>query len=252
MTVTVDFSKDERHLAIVANVERLLADAKLLVEKGSPGTALATAILAFEESGKGERLSLGLDKPRGKGSPSWHVFRQEIASFSLFASLFQKYGLSLPTLDATTRQHFEERGSGNNSLEELLEKPVPPEMRSMFADQLMPGIDRLSDDDRLLLRIESRWVNKVFLAAASGKVEMERQSGLYVDVEDQHVTSDPEERTKLRALYWIVVAERSFDILRDGAFHKPYGPLAAYVETLPRPLPSWENLAVQVRKIGEL
>ena len=97
MTDLIDYSEDARHLAIVANVERLLSDAQILLERGSPGSALATAILAFEEAGKGERLSIGWDKPKGKGSPSWHVFRQQVAAFALFASLFQKYRLSLPS-----------------------------------------------------------------------------------------------------------------------------------------------------------
>lgn len=249
MTETIDFAKDRRHLAIVANVERLVSDSHLLLERGSAGTALATAILAFEEAGKGERLSLGWDKPRRKGSPSWHVFRQQVAAFSLFASLFQKYGLSLPKLDADVERHFEERHAGGKSFDELLNEPIPESILLWFVGNGMPGYSQLSEDQRLVLGIELRWVRKVFVASATGKAEKERQGGLYVDVEGDDVQSDPAETKKIRAAYWISVAERALDILRDGAFAKPYGQLATYLEALPKPLPSLEDLDEQIQQL---
>jgi AbiV family abortive infection protein len=104
---------DERRLAIIANVERLLSDAHLLLEHGSAGSALSTAILAFEEAGKGHRLELDLEK--SKRTPSWHHFRQVVAAFVLFASLFQKYGLKPPQLNAKARELVEERWSGKQA-----------------------------------------------------------------------------------------------------------------------------------------
>jgi len=249
MTETIDFSKDRRYFAIVANVERLVSDAHLLLERGSAGTALATAILAFEEAGKGERLSLGWTKPRGRGSPSWHVFRQQVAAFSLFASLFQKYGLSLPKLDADIERHFEERCAGDKSFDELLQEPIPEAILLWFLGHRIPGYDHLSEEERLVLGIELRWVRKVFVASATGKTEVERQGGLYVDVEENEVTSDPAETKKIRAAYWISVAERALDIQRDGVFGKPYGQLATYLETLPKPLPSLEDLDEQIQQL---
>ena len=250
MTHKIDFSTDTRHLAIVANVERLLSDAQILLEQGSPGTSLATAILAFEEAGKGQRLSIGLDKPKGKGSPSWHVFRQQVAALVLIPSLSQKYGLYLPKFDGEVERHFEERRLGSKNLNEILNERIPDAILGRFLERGIPGFDRLSADDRLLLRVELRWVRKIFITAATGQAEVERQGGLYVDMEDENVTSDPTQINRLRAAYWINVAERSLGILRDGDFASPYGQLAAFLETLPKPLPSMESLNEHIQKLA--
>ena len=246
---TIDSSNDERHLAIAANVERLLSDAYVLLERGSSGTALATAILAFEEAGKGERLWTDLQRPKNVKRYSWHRFRQEVAAFVLFASLLQKYGLSLPKLDSKTARHFEERFSGKKDFRELLHEPIPQDILRWLLEQEFAGYEGLSNDDQVMLGIEIRWVRKVFIAVISGKAEVERQSGLYVDVEGIDVRVDPSGTTKARAAYWISVAERSLRILRDGAFAEPYGQLATYMETLPRPLPPLADLDEKIRKL---
>ena len=100
-----------------------------------------------------------------------------------------------------------------------------------------------------MLGFELRWVRKIFITSATGKAEVERQGGLYVDVEGEEVTSNPTSTTTLRAAYWISVAERSFGLLQDGDFAEPYGQLSTYLETLPRPLPSLEKLDEKLKQL---
>jgi AbiV family abortive infection protein len=232
--------EDERRLAIVANVERLILDAHTLLDHGSAGSALATAILAFEEAGKGHRLELNLEKT--KRTPSWHHFRQVVSAFVLFASAFQKYGLQPPQLDQNARKLIEERWSGNKRLDELTNEPVPKEFQDAVVDAVIPGLDALTADQCTILMAEVRWIKKVFLAAASGLVEKERQSGMYVDITEGGVVSDPAAIRKERAYYWIRVAERTLKILRDGEYSEPYGELSAYLEAQTKPLPQGDAL----------
>lgn len=231
---------DERRLAIIANVERLLSDAYLLLEHGSAGSALSTAILAFEEAGKGHRLELDLEK--SKRTPSWHHFRQVVAAFVLFASLFQKYGLKPPQLNAKARELVEERWSGNKRLDELTQEPVPEEFRDAVLEAGVEGLDVMTNDQRTIFLSELRWVKRIFFAAAAGLIEKERQSGMYVDVGEAVVVSDPAAIRKERAYYWIRVTERTLRILRDGEYREPYGELSAYLEAQDKPLPQGKDL----------
>lgn len=231
---------DERRLAIIANVERLLSDAYVLLENGSAGSALSTAILAFEEAGKGHRLELDLEK--SKRTPSWHHFRQVVAAFVVFASLFQKYDLKPPLLDSKALELLKDRWSGKKRLDEMTEEPVPEEFRSAVIKAGVEGLDILTEDQRTIFMSELRWVKKVFLSAAAGLIEKERQSGMYVDVDEDVVVSDPAAIRKERAYYWIRVAERKLKILRDGEFREPYGELSAFLEAQDKPLPQGGDL----------
>ncbi|MBB4212840.1 AbiV family abortive infection protein [Rhodothalassium salexigens DSM 2132] len=231
---------DERRLAIIANVDRLLSDAYLLLEHGSAGSALSTAILAFEEAGKGHRLELDIEK--SKRTPSWHHFRQVVAAFVLFVSLFKKYGLKPPQLNARARELIEERWSRNKRLDELTKEPVPEELLDALLESGVEGLDVMTSDQRTIFQIELIWVRKVFSAAAAGLIEKERQSGMYVDVNEEVVVSDPAAIRKKRAYYWIHVTERTLRILRDGEYREPYGELSAYLEAQDKPLPQGEDL----------
>lgn len=232
---------DRRRLVVIKNVERLISDAYVLLEYGSPASALSTAILAFEEAGKGQRLELGFNKT--KRTPSWHHFRQVISAFVLCSSLFQKYGLQLPSLDENVKELLEKRWAGKKRLDEITKEPVPQALRDLILAHKISGFEELSADQLTILRCEMRWVNKIILQAFSGEVEKERQSGMYVDMsdEDDGVSSDPSDILKERAYYWIRIAERTFELLRDGEYRKPYGELATYLEAQPKPLPKGDD-----------
>lgn len=232
--------QDKRRLVIIANVERLLGDAHALLSHGSSGSALATAILAFEETGKGHRLELDWEKT--KRTPSWHHFRQVVAAIVLQASLFQKYGLKPPNIGKAAQELVEERWAGNKRLDEIVKEPVPEEFREAVLAAGIPGLESLTSDQITIISCESRWVKKIVQAAAAGLIEKERQSGMYVDIVGTDVISNPSSTRKERAYYWIRVAERTLKLLRDGEYREPYGELAAFLEAQTKPLPQGEDL----------
>jgi AbiV family abortive infection protein len=59
-------SDKDKHKSIVANAERLLADAKLLNENGRYASAFALAILALEEIGKVTLRLWAVPEPKGR------------------------------------------------------------------------------------------------------------------------------------------------------------------------------------------
>ncbi|MBL8595845.1 MAG: AbiV family abortive infection protein [Devosia sp.] len=226
--------------AILANCRRLIADAMLLLERGSAGSALALAIMALEEVGKGHQLEL--ETTKGKSTPSWHHYRQFLASFVLMVSLFQKYGLPRPQFPDGIQQRIRERWAGKKGLRDIVGVPIPEDLRADVGGWIEPLLLKMDPDDLIIFRIELRWVNKVMMAAASGNLEALRQSGLYLDHSDGIVGSDPANVVRQDAYRWIRVAERALLLLESGDFLAPYGELAGFLEAR-RPLPKGEELA---------
>ena len=92
MNKKVDEAKALALEAVIANVKRLLQDARLLQLSGSAVSSLSLSILAFEEAGKGHIIENGWKKPKQKSS---HSFRHEMAAFVISASFMQKYELDM-------------------------------------------------------------------------------------------------------------------------------------------------------------
>ena len=94
MSDQADKTKETAFTAVVANVKRLLNDARCWQASGSAGSALSLAILAFEEAGKGHIIENGWVKP--KHARSQHSYRHFMAFMVLQASFTQKYELDMP------------------------------------------------------------------------------------------------------------------------------------------------------------
>lgn len=231
---------------IINNVERLLSDARLLLDRGSPGLAMATAILAFEETGKGQ--SYEIDIPKTKRGGSWHHFRQVVASFVLAASFNQKCGIPPASLPAELEEQIRSRWENAGSFADAAAKPIPDSMRQALREAHLPYVQDNSDDEMMILGVEARWIKKLLVAAGSGRVEQARQRGIYVDVEAEAVTSSPSSVTPHEAEYWLDVANRAYRILRFGDYLAPYGPLSTFLSGLPRPLPPLPELYEQFRQ----
>jgi hypothetical protein len=225
---------------IISNCKRLLSDARLLLENGSPGSALALAVLAFEEGGKGHYHELSFEKT--KRTPSWHHFRQVVAAFVLYASVCQKYSIEAPEFTDRMRELMEERWEGAKTLSEVAAKPIPEEYRRIVREAASPTISNLSSDQMVVAQAEFRWVGKIVKAASQGVVEIERQRGMYVDVIGGELTSHPEDVSSHTAFYWIRAAERLLLLLEFGDYVSPYGELASTLEGLPKPLPTGQDL----------
>ncbi|NOX84042.1 MAG: hypothetical protein GXP06_13870 [Alphaproteobacteria bacterium] len=78
---------------------------------------------------------------------------------------------------------------------------------------------------------------------------------MYVDIDGDQVLSDPGTVLQQDAYYWIRVAERTLRILQLGDFIAPYGELAAFLETLPKPIPEGDallNLLQSKGAVGEI
>lgn len=234
-------SEREPLRSIIRNVERLHRDADLLFEHGSAGSALSTAILAFEEAGKGHHWELSLP-PKRRSLGSWHHYRQYVAAHVMHASLLQKYDLKVPPLSKRAGEIIEERWRGAKSALEVARQPIPDEFRTEMRAQKIPGLDELSSDEMLIFSVELRWVGKIVKAAAQGVVEANRQRGMYVDLEGDEVVSSPAAIKRKEAFYWMRVAERALGLLKRGAFNEPYGELAGFLESLPKPLPALPEL----------
>jgi len=234
-------SEKEPLRSIIRNVERLLTDADILLEKGSAGSAMSLAILAFEESGKGHHWELSFPG-RSRRVGSWHHYRQYVAAYVMQTSLFQKYKLEVPPLSQRAQQIIEERWSGAKSAREVARQPIPEEFRAEMRSRNIPGLEALDRDQKLILSVELRWVGKVMKAAAQGIIEEQRQRGMYVDLSGDDVTSSPLAIKRKEAFYWMRVAQRALSLLRHGEYREPYGELGAYLETLPKPLPSMPEL----------
>ncbi len=238
---------------IVANCRRLLSDAQVMLDHGSAGAAVALAILAFEEVGKGHYVELEASKP--KMTPSWHQARQVLASFVLMASVLQKYGIERPEFPPELQAMLDESRAGAKLLSEFVARPIPELARDKVIELNKGALDQLDNDAVTIFRIELRWAKKD-IAAASGEAERQRQRGIYVDFNGDTVSSDPSDVSKRDAVYWINVAQRALNLLDAGEYKAPYGELAALLEAMPRPLPNDEALMelfaqIEVRARGE-
>lgn len=227
---------------IVANVERLIADANLLQENCRYASALSTAILAFEEAGKGSNYEVDFGVSRkGKAHVySWHMLRQIVSSFFLSASLMQKYGLPLGVSE-TSVQAIKAHWDSFDDMKSGSLQPIPDEMRKKLREELTQSKDfqeafqKLTVEDRFIFHLEQKWIQKLMVSSMSGQTEAMRQKGMYVDFSNNNVTSTPHSIGGTTSQYWINAAERALLILRDGNFKAPYGRLACYLESLERP-----------------
>lgn len=209
--------------AIAANAKRLLADARTLQERGSAGSALSLAILAFEESGKGHIVEHGWEKPKNVGSQ--HSFRHKMAFLVLQASFTQKYGLDVSGVQDKIAKRFAEAG-----VKPGIKAPLPPitqELREALRAELLPQIQKLTADEQIVLGIEQRWLEKIARAVEGGQLEKIRQSGLYLDIDAAlAITSSPEAVQHIEAERWIWAATRVLNLLEHGAYAQAYSPLA--------------------------
>lgn len=227
---------------IVANVERLVADANLLQANARYASALSTAILAFEEAGKGSNyeVNFGISRKGKANVYSWHMLRQIVSSFFLSASLLQKYGLP-PGLSDASIEAIKAHWDGFDNMKAGALEPIPDEMRKMLREdmaqnvELRAAMEKLTKEDFFIFRLEQRWTQKLMVSAMSGQTEAMRQKGMYVDFSGEDVTSTPLSISGTTSQYWINAAERALLILRDGNFKAPYGSLAGYLESLERP-----------------
>jgi len=212
--------------AIIANAKRLLRDAALLQADGSAGSALSLAILAFEEAGKGHIVEHGWEKP--KYARSQHSFRHLMAFSVLHASLAQKYGLDLAGVHGKIAKRFTEAGFRPGGKE-----PIPPmtsALRDVLRAELLPQFERLSAAQLSELRIEQRWLEKVAAALQGGKLEKIRQSGLYLDTDEQFaITSSPDNVGNLEVERWKWATTRVLNLLEHGQYQQSYSPLSELI-----------------------
>ncbi|NOX84041.1 MAG: AbiV family abortive infection protein [Alphaproteobacteria bacterium] len=138
----------------------MLDDARLLLYSGSSGAALALAILAFEEAGKGYHIELSVKKT--KWTPSWHQFRQVTASFVLVASVYQKHGLPPPELTPRMQELLKEGTEGVKTFAEFAAKPPPEEFRQLAGDVILANLRELDGDSLKIALVEFRWVRIFF------------------------------------------------------------------------------------------
>jgi hypothetical protein len=209
---------------IISNCKRLIRDAEIMLASGSNGSALSLAILAFEETGKGHREDLGIEKT--KRTPSWHQFRQTLAGFVLLRSVLEKYEVKFTGFPAELAKELQARAEGAKTTSEVFRRPISDELRSSIIEFMAPASQHLNGDRAILAQLEMRYIRLLVEAAAKGEVEEARQKGMYVDVIDGNVTSDPGEIKSNLAFRWIFIAKRSLQILEEGDIMAPYSPLA--------------------------
>ncbi|WP_196222708.1 AbiV family abortive infection protein [Pseudooceanicola algae] len=219
----MDKAKASALEGVVANVKRLLRDARILQENGSAGSALSLSILAFEEAGKGHIIENGWRKP--KHVHSQHRFRHLMAFIVLQASLQQKYELDMKGVSDKIAARFTALGHQPG-----MKEPLPPmslELREELRAELLPQLSGMSDDQIKILGIEQRWLSKIFEAVHEGNLEKIRQSGLYLDTNSQlEVTSTPDSVGRLDAERWIWAATRVLNLLEKGLYSQSYSPLS--------------------------
>lgn len=209
--------------AIVANVKRLLGDAETLQAGGSAGSALALAVLAFEEAGKGHIVEHGWEKP--KHIRSHHSYRHMMAFQVLYASFTQKYAIDLRETHEKIAARLQDAGLKPGSGAPL--PPLTAELREALRATLLPQLQSLSPDQIISFGIERRWLDKIAAAVSGGRLEKIRQSGLYLDTDGQfEITSSPLTIEKIDAERWIWAATRVLNLLEAGEYRQAYSPLA--------------------------
>ncbi|WP_420142807.1 AbiV family abortive infection protein [Sphingomonas sp.] len=219
-------TKAEALRAIVANSKRLLRDATLLQASGSPGSALSLAILAYEEAGKGHIVEHGWQKP--KHISSHHAHRHFMAFVVLHASFVQKYSLDMTGMSDKIAKRYEEAGVKPGG-----KTPMPPmtdALRQALRAEIVPQIQRMSDEQQQMMGIEQRWLEKVGKAVQHGGLEKIRQSGLYLDTDAElRITGSPETVERIEVERWLWAATRVLNLLEHGQYDQPYSPLAELV-----------------------
>lgn len=208
--------------AVIANVKRLLQDARLLQLSGSAGSSLSLSILAFEEAGKGHIIENGWKKPKQKSS---HSFRHEMAAFVISASFMQKYELDMKGVSSKISDSLAAAGTKPGSKEPL--PPMSPKLREELHSELLPQMKDMSDEKIQIFGIEQRWLSKVVKAVQHGNLEKIRQSGLYLDTDAEFsVTSTPASVERLDAERWFWAATRALNLLENDAYFQDYSPLS--------------------------
>jgi len=222
MIDSVDKAKVAALEAVVANVKRLLQDARLLQLSGSAGSSLSLSILAFEEAGKGHIIENGWKKPKQKSS---HSFRHEMAAFAISASFMQKYQIDLKGVSCKISDTLAAGGIKPGSKEPL--PPISLKLREEIRSELQPQMTDMSDEKIQVFGIEQRWLSKVLEAVQHGNLEKIRQSGLYLDTDAQFsVTSTPASVKRIDAERWFWAATRALNLLESGAYFQEYSPLS--------------------------
>jgi AbiV family abortive infection protein len=211
---------------VIANVKRLITDAELLLSRGSPGSSLSLAILAFEEAGKGHIIELALNKP--KVVHSHHEFRHFVALFVLSASLNQKYQLDMKAVSAKIQARLQNemvKPKGKLSL-----PPMDDALRAELRAEIIPQFQKMNHEEFQSFMIESRWMSKIAAIVQNGGLEKLRQSGLYIDTHpDFSIASSPMSLEPLEAQRWIWAAGRVLNLLESGTFYQPYSPLSELI-----------------------
>lgn len=230
--------------AIIANCKRLIADAELLIGRGSHGSAMSLAILAFEEAGKGHREELGWTKT--KRTPSWHQFRQIVASVVLLRAVLEKYKINLGKIPEQVATELRARLESAKTVSDIFRQPLPDELRNVLAEAQKPALEHLSGDQAAIAELELRYVRLIAESAAKGEIEETRQRGMYVDVTESKVTSDPAEVGLHEVYRWIFAAKRTLLLLETGDYSAPFSPLAARLEDRLGALPETDSQVLEL------
>lgn len=214
--------------AVIANCKRLIADAELLRDHGRHGSAMSLAILAFEEAGKGHREEMEWSKT--KRTPSWHQFRQIVAGFALQLAVLRKYKIAIVDLPSEVQSELQARAQRAKTVSELFRAPLAPHLKERVAEASRPALEHLSGDQAAIAEIEMRYVRLILEAAARGEVEVAWQRGMYVDIADGEVGSDPASIGAHEVYRWIFAAKRALLLLETGDDVSPFSPLAERLE----------------------
>lgn len=142
--------------SVIKNCQRLISDAEVLLKKGSAGSALSLAIMAFEEAGKGHSHELDMKHNRSKTKiRSAHHFRHLMCAVVLMVSLHQKYGLKAPEFTDEQREKINERYDKAGSFSEFASSPATPEIRQVVGKEVFRQLDELPTDKRTIAYVEN-------------------------------------------------------------------------------------------------
>lgn len=213
-------AKNNALKSIISNVKRLINDADILLEKGSTGSAMSLAILAFEEAGKGFDIEFDIGTPKNS---NLHKHRHYVSFFVLFTSLAQKYGLQTSGITEKITARWKDNKIELSKYHEA--PPMSAELRESLRGELLPQIQKMSTDKREEFSMEVRWIEKISLLVQGGQIEKLRQSGFYLDVDKSFkITSTPQSIQSLEATRWLWAASRALNLLENGDFLQAYNP----------------------------
>ncbi len=101
------------------------------------------------------------------------------------------------------------------------------ELREALQAELLPQLASLSEDHLSNFGVEHRWLEKIANAVHGSQLEAIRQSGLYLDTDDQlEITSSPMSIKMIESERWIWAATRVLNLLEGGEYQQSYSPLA--------------------------